>query len=160
MKRRFNPWMGRPLEKEMATHSSTLAWRVPWTEQPGGLQFMESQRFRHDWACMHTRAGTHTHTHTHKLGRNRNCIMTWVIWSHTLVVIWFEFANNIANSLACSWNLTEFNSSKKESWKQTRSFKHTIPYLTQLICSTKIILIFTSFLLDNSIHKLLCEFCA
>ena len=37
-----------PLEKEMATHSSTLAWRIPWTEEPGGLQSMESQRVRHD----------------------------------------------------------------------------------------------------------------
>ena len=32
-----------PLEKEMATHSSVLAWRIPWIEEPGGLQFMESQ---------------------------------------------------------------------------------------------------------------------
>ena len=32
-----------PLEKEMATHSSILAWRIPWTEEPGGLQFMGSQ---------------------------------------------------------------------------------------------------------------------
>ena len=32
------------LEKEMATHSSILAWRIPWTEEPGGLQSMESQR--------------------------------------------------------------------------------------------------------------------
>ena len=39
-----------PLEKEMATHSSTLVWRIPWTEEPGGLQFMESQRVRHDWS--------------------------------------------------------------------------------------------------------------
>ena len=31
------------LEKEMATHSSTLAWKIPWMEEPGGLQFMESQ---------------------------------------------------------------------------------------------------------------------
>jgi len=37
-----------PLEKEMATHSSTLAWRIPWTEEPGRLQSMESQRVRHD----------------------------------------------------------------------------------------------------------------
>ena len=36
------------LEKEMATHSSTLAWRIPWTEEPGGLQSMGSQRVRHD----------------------------------------------------------------------------------------------------------------
>ena len=37
-----------PLEKEMATHSSTLAWRIPWTEEPGGLLSMGLQRVRHD----------------------------------------------------------------------------------------------------------------
>ena len=37
-----------PLEKEMATHSSILAWRIPWTEEPGGLQPMGSQRVGHD----------------------------------------------------------------------------------------------------------------
>ena len=37
-----------PLEKEMATHSSTLAWRIPWMEEPGGLQSTGSQRVRHD----------------------------------------------------------------------------------------------------------------
>ena len=37
-----------PLEKEMATHSSILAWETPWTEEPGGLQPMELQRVRHD----------------------------------------------------------------------------------------------------------------
>ena len=39
-----------PLEKEMATHSSTLAWKIPWTEEPGGLQYMGSQRVGHNWA--------------------------------------------------------------------------------------------------------------
>ena len=38
------------LEKEMATHSSVLAWRVPWTEEPGWLQFMVSQRVGYNWA--------------------------------------------------------------------------------------------------------------
>ena len=37
-----------PLEKEMATHSRTLAWRIPQTEEPGGLQSMGSQKRRHD----------------------------------------------------------------------------------------------------------------
>ena len=37
------------LEKEMATHSSILAWRMPWTEEPGGLQSMGSQRVRHEF---------------------------------------------------------------------------------------------------------------
>ena len=46
---RFDLWVGKiPLEKEMATHSSILAWRIPWTEEPGGLQFTRSQRVRHD----------------------------------------------------------------------------------------------------------------
>ena len=37
-----------PLEKGMATHSSVLAWKIPWTEEPGRLQSMGSQRVRHD----------------------------------------------------------------------------------------------------------------
>ena len=37
-----------PLEKEMATHSSTLAWKIPWTDEPGELQSMGSQRVGHD----------------------------------------------------------------------------------------------------------------
>jgi len=36
-----------PLKEEMATHSSSLAWKIPWTEEPGGLQSMESQRVGH-----------------------------------------------------------------------------------------------------------------
>ena len=41
----------------MATHSSILAWRIPWTEEPGGLQFMESERVGHDCSDL---------AHTHK----------------------------------------------------------------------------------------------
>ena len=43
-----------PLKKGMATHSCILAWRIPWTEEFGGLQSMRSQRVRHDWAAKHT----------------------------------------------------------------------------------------------------------
>ena len=42
-----------PLEEETATHSSTLAWRIPWTEEPGGLGSLGSQRVRHDEATQH-----------------------------------------------------------------------------------------------------------
>ena len=42
------PGTGDPLEKGMATHSSIPAWRIPWTEEPGGLQSMGSQRVGHD----------------------------------------------------------------------------------------------------------------
>ena len=49
-----------PLEDEIATHSSTLAWRIPWTEEPGWLQSSGLKRVRYDW--VHTRLSTHTHT--------------------------------------------------------------------------------------------------
>ena len=42
---------GDSLEKEMATHSSILGWRIPWTEEPDGLQSIEAQRVRHDLAA-------------------------------------------------------------------------------------------------------------
>ena len=54
-----------PLEKGIATHSTPLAWRIPWTEEPGGLQPMGLQRVRHDWA-----------TNTHK---QYFAIRTWTI---------------------------------------------------------------------------------
>ena len=48
-----------PLEEGVATHSSILAWRIPWTEEPGGLQSTGLQRVRHDW-----RDWAHTHAYT------------------------------------------------------------------------------------------------
>ena len=57
-----------PLEKGMATHYSILAWRIPWTEKPGGLQSMGSQRVGHDRV---------TNTHT------SNQIRVWAIWNET-----------------------------------------------------------------------------
>ena len=44
------PGSGRSLEKDMAIHSSTIAWKIPWTEEPDRLQSMGSQRVGHDWA--------------------------------------------------------------------------------------------------------------
>ena len=46
-----------PLEEEMPTQSSILAWRIPWTEEPGGLQSMGSQRVGHDWVTKHIQQG-------------------------------------------------------------------------------------------------------
>ena len=57
----FNPWVEKSPWR-MATYSSILSWKIPWTEEPGRLQFMGLQRIGHDLAteCMHT----HTHTYT------------------------------------------------------------------------------------------------
>ena len=53
----FDPWVGDPLEKEMTSHSSILAWEVPWTEESGWLQSMGLQRVGHDQACMPQQLG-------------------------------------------------------------------------------------------------------
>ena len=58
------------LEKGMATHSSILAWRIPWTEEPEGLQTMGTQRVRHDWA-------TNTFTRSQLLPWSRPCSITY-----------------------------------------------------------------------------------
>ena len=47
----FDPWVGNdPLEEGMAVHSSILAWRIPWTEEPGGQQSIGSQKVGHNWS--------------------------------------------------------------------------------------------------------------
>jgi len=56
-----------PLEKEMAPHSSILAWKIPWAEGTGGLHSMGSQRVGHEWATkQQQKIYIHTHTHTQK----------------------------------------------------------------------------------------------
>ena len=46
-----------PLKEDMATHSSSFAWRIPWTEESGGLQYIKPQRVRHDWSDLaHTQS--------------------------------------------------------------------------------------------------------
>ena len=52
-----------PLEKGIATHSSILAWRIPWTEEPGRLQFLGSQGIRHNWATFTFTFLTSVHDH-------------------------------------------------------------------------------------------------
>ena len=55
----FDSWVGKiPLEKGKATDSSILAWRIPWTEEPGGLQSTVSQRVGHNWVAKHSTVPT------------------------------------------------------------------------------------------------------
>ena len=63
-----------PLEKEMANHSRTLAWKTPWTKEPGRLQSMRLQRVGHDWAT-----SLHFHVPYNFLGS---------VSSFTLLCIW------------------------------------------------------------------------
>ena len=85
-----------PLEEGMATHSSVLAWRIPWTEEPGGLQSIVLQRVGHDWsdlACMGS-------------GRNEEVLVkglktsSYKFWDlmHSMVII-------VNNNVLRSWKL-------------------------------------------------------
>ena len=65
-----------PLEKGSETHSSILAWRIPWTEEPGGLQSMWSQRVSHNWA---------TNTFTLK---KHQCLFTLFLCQYQEEVMW------------------------------------------------------------------------
>ena len=73
-----------PLEEEIATHFSILAWKIPWTEEPGGLQPMrlQSQTRLGDWARLHTHSHTHTHTHTHTHKRGE-----WQQKAHSIIPV-------------------------------------------------------------------------
>ena len=71
-----------PREKRMATHSNILAWRIPWTEEPGGLQSMGLQRIRHDWATY-----THTHTHSHSIYSYYKILHIFSMWYN--IPLWF-----------------------------------------------------------------------
>ena len=82
-----------PLEEGMATHSSILAWRIPWTEEPGRLQSMGSQRVRHDWSDS-------AHTHTIWKEHIKSCSSDSV--SRTL-----RWHLQIFNSWACLWLLVQ-----------------------------------------------------
>ena len=88
----------------MATHSSILAWRIPWTEEPGALPSMRSQRVRHDWSDC-----THTHILTHK--GYLYSLNTAIIWSYLYDL---NYWRRKWNPLIYSWLE---NSIDREAWQ-------------------------------------------
>ena len=71
------------LEKGMATHFSILAWRVSWTEEPGRLQFMGSQRVEHNWATKHSTAQSTAKSSIHPTKTLRDLVLR-------MSVAWFS----------------------------------------------------------------------
>ena len=69
-----------PLEKEMATHPSILAWIIPWTEEPGGLQSKGSQRVRYDWT---------TSLHFSHFSRVWLFVTLWAVACQAPLSMWF-----------------------------------------------------------------------
>ena len=86
-----------PLEKGMATHSSILAWRIPWTKLPGKLQYMESQRVGHDWVTNTTFIWIY-------------CILflcqlmdLWVIFTHNLIFFFVHTTQHVGSFPTRYW---------------------------------------------------------
>ena len=72
-----------PLEEEVATHSSILAWGIPWIEEPGGLQSIVSQRVRHDLV---------TKQQQHRVGKGRK---GWILPRTNLIVLSPTFSDSL-----------------------------------------------------------------
>ena len=74
-------FLGRedPLEKEMAIHSTILAWKIPWTEEPGGLPTMGSQGIRHDWAQHNNKEEAKPSVQSDEISRS---VMSDCLWPH------------------------------------------------------------------------------
>ena len=108
-----------PLEKEMATHSSTLAWKIPWTEEPGMLQSMGSQRVGHDRAT----SLTHIRLETIKL-LEENIGRTFFDTNHNKFFFGFfsQGKGNKSKTKLNKWNLIKFKSfcTEKEIMNKTK----------------------------------------
>ena len=84
----------------MATHSSILAWRIPWTDEPGGLQFLESQRVRHDWSDL-----AHKHKQFRAVGLNLFATRDWfcrIQFLHGLAEAWGGFGMIQVHYIYCA----------------------------------------------------------
>ena len=88
-----------PLEKEMATHSSTLAWKIPCTEDPGRLQSMWSQRIGHDWA---TSLSLYKYMHiSDSLGHEDSLAWFPFLWMPMPFRVYLELCPG--SKLTCHW---------------------------------------------------------
>ena len=111
------------LEKEMATHSSILAWETPWTEKPGGLQIMELQEVRHDLVTkqqhifslvLRTLSGTQA----------TNCIN-----KYSINICWIKQINNYYWNL---WGVTQ-SDDKKIKWKNFNTMLFQVNHISAII---------------------------
>ena len=84
------PGQGDPLEEEMASHSRILAWRIPWTEEPGGIQSMGSKRVEYSWA--HTHSLTHIHPPSALLSQLFSFLFTLISVAFALKIISYNRA--------------------------------------------------------------------
>ena len=107
-----------PLEKEMASHSSILAWEIPWTEEPGGLQSMRLQRVGHDWA---THNNSNFYTAAHYLSS-----LTWIDVGLSLCILPLPLAHLVLllslSFHSCKMGLSRVPSAFNSPYKSMKVF--------------------------------------
>ena len=142
-----------PLEKGMATHSSILAWRIPWAEKPGGLWSMGSQRVRQDWGLTLSQMWNATYLQTcgHLLTLQYdcgNCLYSKLRKDH------FQ---NVPSSLSkqpaavtLSWLLSYINKPALHTWTLGQYFSN---YLQEGTCSVEILFSGSSLPQSNAFIK-------
>ena len=120
------------LEKEMATHSSILAWRIPGTGEPGGLPSMGSHRFGHDWSDLAAAAAAalvDSYMHLKVYPRKEEEMMfalNWQ-WSQIFLVLGTDFV--------------EDNFSMSQGWGIVSEWYKCIPFIVHLISNLMLLLI-------------------
>ena len=92
-----------PLKKGMATHSRILAWRIPWTEEPGGLQSMGSQRVEHSWV---TNASTFTFSPVKNTSPDLYFILMLIL-SLPSFPSWTQTLRKLASVVACGGKVNQ-----------------------------------------------------
>ena len=107
-------------EKAMAPHSSTLAWKIPWTEEPGGLQSMGSLRVGHDWATSLSRIGE----------GNGNPLQCSCLENPRDRGAWWAAGYGVAQSRTRLKRLSSSSSNKLEQVFALRSSNFTVKYTT------------------------------
>ena len=112
----FDPWVRNiPLEEEMTTHFSFLAWKIPWTEKPDGLQSKGFQRVRHDWVRTHASLVSFIFLIKCELFISPSSHICWPEVSTILGMMWFSRIT--ISPKKTSWNLGKLGrSSSVSSW--------------------------------------------
>ena len=87
-----------PLEEEVTTHSSTLAWKIPWMEEPGRLQSTGSQRVRHNWATPPSFLWV---VYPHY------CMQLWIVSSHSILGMYHNLLSLLWLVSYCEWLCSE-----------------------------------------------------
>ena len=110
-----------PLEKAMAPHSSTLAWKFPWMQEPGRLQSMGLLRVRHDWATslftfMHWRTWQPTPVFLPGESQGQRRLVGCCLWGRT----WLKHLSSRSSSTLPTWELF----SRRQPWKSMCCWDH------------------------------------